>query len=69
MGRWLEPFIAEFTLFLDCFNKAVAPGVGPVEDPDCAESDMNGDGFVGGPDFTLFLEVFNKPPGPSGLLP
>ena len=39
----------DFTIFLDCFNKAVAPGVGPVEDPDCAESDMNGDGFVGGP--------------------
>ena len=59
----------DFTIFLGCFNRSVAPGVGPPDDPDCNESDMNGDGFVGGPDFTLFLQVFNGPPGPSGRVP
>ncbi len=51
----------DFNLFFGCFN---APTNG---DSSCEAADMNGDGYVGGPDFTQFIRGFNGPPGPSGL--
>ena len=41
------------------------PGAGPADDPTCAESDMDGDGIVGGPDFNLFRLEFASAPGPG----
>ncbi len=55
---------ADFTIFLICNGQAV-PGSGPADDPTCAESDMNGDGFVGDADFQLFLKRFGQAPGPK----
>jgi glucose/arabinose dehydrogenase len=51
-----------------CFGAHVGVGVGPPEDPRCAESDMSGGGIVGGSDFNLLRFEFGTAPGPSGWL-
>jgi hypothetical protein len=61
--------IADLIVLRDCFNLSVSPGVGPPDDPDCAESDMNASGAVNISDFSLFRLVFGRPPGPSALAP
>ena len=48
-----------------CFGKTVWSGSAP-DDPNCVESDMDGDGVVGAADFGLFRSEFGTPPGPSG---
>ena len=54
----------DFTIFAACFGFQSPSVAGPPDDPDCGESDMDGNGVVGGADFTLFRKVFNGPPGP-----
>lgn len=40
---------------------------GPPGDVDCRESDLDGDGYVGGSDVSIFLSRFGDPPGPSSV--
>ncbi len=54
----------DYDTFLACFDGETGVGVGPADDPHCTESDMTGDGFVGGPDYTLFADVYGGAPGP-----
>jgi hypothetical protein len=60
----------DYNAFLQCFGQtAPTPGVGPdPEDPDCGESDIDGDGLVAGADFGAFSALFGTAPGPSGLV-
>jgi hypothetical protein len=56
--------------FLDCFDQPVMdpPGGGPAEDPTCEAADIDGDGFVGGPDFGYLLvglSATSADPAPS----
>lgn len=63
----------EFGIWFTCFSigsVAAAAGLGPIEDPTCEESNMNGDmnGLITGADFSLWLARFNAGrPGVSGL--
>jgi hypothetical protein len=65
----LSTGILDLIVLRDCFDRSVAPGVGPEADPDCAESDMNASGAVTISDFSLFRLGFGYPPGPSALAP
>jgi hypothetical protein len=51
-----------------CFGRA-APAAGPPDDPTCAESDLDGDGVVGGSDFIVFRTWFGSTPGPGTTCP
>jgi hypothetical protein len=59
----------DFNVYRLCSGKIVGPGVGPDQDPTCAESDMDGSGQVVVRDFTIWVSTFGKAPGPSGLAP
>lgn len=55
--------VSDFNILLDCIN-----GIFPPDDPECKESDMNGDGVVDQADFDFeFLPGFGGPPGPQGF--
>lgn len=60
--------LADNTVLQACFGKPVG-SAGPADDPQCEESDMNGDGFVGQPDYSLFLALYGGAPGPSAVPP
>ena len=51
-----------------CFGKAV-PAAGPPDDRTCAESDLDGNGVVGGSDFNAFRAWFQGTPGPGATCP
>ncbi len=48
-----------------CLGKSVPVASGPILDPSCAESDLNGDGKVSIADFFLFKAEFDTLPGPG----
>ena len=54
----------DFNVLRQCFGQTV-PGVGPADDPTCAESDMDGNLVVGGTDFNSMRLAFGMAPGPS----
>lgn len=58
--------IPDFGVMLPCYLKSVGPGRGPAGDPECRESDMDGNGIVQVQDFLYFLFAYNAPPGPIG---
>ncbi|MCC6640065.1 MAG: right-handed parallel beta-helix repeat-containing protein [Deltaproteobacteria bacterium] len=58
--------IPDFGIMLPCYLKSVGPGKGPAGDPECRESDMDGNGVVQVQDFLYFLFGYNAPPGPVG---
>lgn len=47
--------------------KKCLEGGAPANDPDCSESDLDGDGVVLAADFDRLAQLFGDPPGPSGL--
>jgi hypothetical protein len=54
----------DFSVFRRCYGRPVPASDGPVADPTCAESDMDGNGVVGIGDFGLLKSEFSTPPGP-----
>ncbi len=63
---------SDLRTFRSCFRARVSPGAcgtsaACAPDPDCAETDADGDGWVGGRDFIILRRFFGKPAGPSGL--
>jgi hypothetical protein len=59
----------DFITWSECNNRSAGTPGGPVDDPLCAESDMNGSGLVNTGDFSLYQAEAAAPatPGPSGL--
>jgi len=55
---------ADFATFRRCWAQALPASAGPLADPTCEESDMDGDSFVSFQDFALFRTEFGTPAGP-----
>jgi len=53
--------VLDVAIFAACTGQTTGLGVGPPEDPNCEESDMNGDGIVDDADEVLF--EMTLPPG------
>jgi hypothetical protein len=60
---------SDFTTFRGCFGRKTPAAGGPAADPTCEESDLDGNGAVGGGDFAILRRFLGLPPGPSGLAP
>jgi hypothetical protein len=55
--------VSDFRVWSACMSRGfVGPGgaEGPVYDPTCVESDLDGDGIVGGRDFGIFVSLFAR---------
>jgi hypothetical protein len=58
----------DIATYFRCYGAAVPTVGGPVGDPTCEESDLDGDSIVAATDFGILVRLFNGIPGPSGLV-